>query len=112
MQNVLRGRLILGIKHQRTDRQIWNGRFVVQGHKNIAKSFLVHEISVPHQQSIKMLLRIDAIFEFIVFSIDVLQAYFQSAETLQLETFIKPRMDVKLDPDQLLQFFKTKLLPI
>ena len=86
--NILGGRFVLAIKDEGTNREIWKARFIVQGHLDGLKNWLVHNISVIRQHAIKMLVGIAAIFGFQLFSTDVTQAYLQSAEKLQRYIFI------------------------
>jgi len=104
--NILRGRFILAIKDEGTDREIWKARFVVQGHRDKLKKLLVHDISVARQHSTKILIGIAAIFGFRLFSTDVTQAYLQSAENLKRDIFIDPPEEFNLKPDELIKLLK------
>lgn len=65
---ILGRRFILAVKEEGTQREIWKARFIVQGHKDLAKSSIVHEVSVARQYSTAVLLSLAAIFGFQKFS--------------------------------------------
>ncbi len=103
---VLSGRFVLAIKDEGTGKEIWKARFVVQGHRDKLKKYLVHEISVVKQQGIKMLIGIASIFGFRIFSSDVIQSYIQSLEKLQRKILIKPPKEFNLKQNELLELLK------
>lgn len=76
-ENILGGRFVLAIKNVGTDEEIYKARFVVQGHIDIENNMLVHASSSILQQTTRMIIAVDAIFGFQIWSKDVLQAYLQ-----------------------------------
>ncbi len=103
---VLSGRFVLAIKDEGTDKEIYKARFVVRGHRDKLKKYLVHDISVIKQQGIKMLIGIASIFGLRLFSSDVIQSYIQSLENLQRKVLIKPTKEFNLKPNELLELLK------
>lgn len=104
--NILRGRFVLAIKDEGTEREVWKARFVVQGHRDNLKKSLVHDITVARQHSIKLLIGLASIFNFRLFSTDVTQAYLQSKESLQRNIFVKPPKEFGLQTNELLKLLK------
>ena len=105
-KNVLPSRFVLAIKHADGTTR-YKARFVLGGHKDKMKNFMLHSASSLSQTSVRMLLALSAILGFEVWSTDVDQAYLQSASQLQRDIFIKPDW-LELGPNEFLQL----LLPL
>ena len=73
--NILDGRFILVIKNPNTREEIYKARFVVQGHRDRDKAFLVHASPNLRQESVRPLFAIASIMGFSVWNQDTSQAY-------------------------------------
>ena len=104
--NVLGGRFVLSIKNMNTDKEIYKARFVVQGHKDLDKNYLVYSSSNLKQSSIRIILSIASLFRFHVWSQDITHAYLQSASKLMRNIYVKPTKQFKLSKDSLLKLLK------
>lgn len=56
-----------GIKDKETNNEVWNARLVFHGYRNKLKAFLAQNTAISIQHSSKLLIKIAAIFEFIIF---------------------------------------------
>ena len=88
--NVLGGRFILTLKEAGTEKEFYKARYVVQGHRDKEKAFLVHNSTTLQQQSTKLILSLAAVFGFRIWNQDVTQAYTQSALKLMRTIFLRP----------------------
>ena len=104
--NILNGRFVLTIKNANTDHEIYKARYVVQGHRDKDKDFIVHESKTLRQSSKKLILALAAIFGFRVWTHDVKQAYLQSFQNLMRRVYLKPSKEFELSSDQLVQLLK------
>lgn len=104
--NILGSRFVLSIKNKDTGDEVYKARFVVQGHKDREKDFLVHISSNLKQSSIRLVLSLAAIFGFNIWSQDITQAYIQSSEKLMRHIYIKPSKELRLSKDYLLKLLK------
>ena len=95
------GRFILALNNAGTDGELaiaialHNGllkaRYVAQGHRDMDKSYMVHNITNLRQSSTRIIVSVAAIKGFRIFSHDVTQAYFQSEEKLTPQVFLLPK---------------------
>ena len=104
--NVISGRFVMAIKDVETDRPYFKARFVAQGHKDRDKPSLLHNTTTVRQSSIRVLLALAAIFGFRLWSIDVNNAYLQSASNLLRDVYLKPGKDFELPSGHLLKLLR------
>ena len=102
-ENIIKGRFILAINDEGTNRELWKARFIGQGHQDQFKNELVHNIHVVRHQTTKLLIGLAAVFGFRIFSTHVTQAYLQSAESLRRDIFIDPPKEFELCSDELIK---------
>lgn len=76
--NILGGRLVLDIKGVEKAQTDYKTRFVVQGHDDRYKKMLVNKASTTSQQSIRVLVTINAVFGYEIWAKDVSQDYLQA----------------------------------
>lgn len=91
---ILRGRMVLAIKDPNTKNEVFNlntaynkptfetfieGRFVVRGFSDPLKGVKVHNTVNATQESLRLVLAMGALMGFDVWSLDVRQAFLQSA---------------------------------
>ena len=104
--NVLNGRFVLVIKNKGTNEEIYKARFVVQGHRDREKHFLVHDSPNLRQSSTRLLVAIAAIFGFRRWIHDVRQAYLQPSEKLMRKVYLNPSKEFELSEGELLELLK------
>ena len=100
--NIVPSRFVLALKHSETGEVKFKARFVLGGHRDKAKSSIVHNTVNLKQSSIRLLMAMATILGFDVWSLDVKQAYLQSASQLQRKVYIKP-YQLNLAPAEFLQ---------
>lgn len=106
--NILGGRFLLTIKHKDSDKELFKARFVVQGHLDREKEFLVQASTTVSQQAIKLLVSLATILGFKLWSEDMTLAYIQGAKKILRRVYLKGIPEFQLTHDQLLQ----KLRPL
>ena len=104
--NVLNGRFVLSIKNVGSKDELYKARFVVQGHKDSEKMYLIHNASTLKQSSTRLIASIASTFSFRIFSHDISQAYLQSMDKLTRDVYIKPPKELKLEGDEVLKLLK------
>lgn len=100
--NIIPSRFVLALKHKENGTDVYRARFVVGGHRDRQRDTVVHNTTTLKQSSLRPLLALASILGFDMYSIDVDQAYLQSASKLHLNIFIKPDVTY-LHHDKLLQ---------
>ena len=104
--NVLGGRFVLAIKDEGTQNEVWKAIFVVQGYRDKPKTSRVHNNPNVKTHSVRLLIGLASALGFHLFSIDVTQAYLQSADRLMRNVYLKPSKEFGLAPDKLLKLQK------
>jgi hypothetical protein len=97
------------IKEANSDKEVVKARYVVQGHRDRDKAFLVHNYTNTRQASTKIIMCIAAVVGFRVWTHDVTQACTQSSENLMRDVFIDPKKnsdEFKLNCDQVLKLLR------
>ena len=102
--NVLPGRFVLSIKSTEFGDEKSKARYVIGGHRDRHKEFMVHTSQTLQPASVRLMLAIASLFNFEVWTSDVRQAYLQSAEPLSRFIYIDPPSpEFALAPEQCLQ---------
>jgi hypothetical protein len=105
--NKLKARYVLAIKDADTNKCIYKARYVLGGHRDRLKHLLVHTSSTLRPPSIRIILAVSAILEFKVWTVDISQAYLQSANDIDRDIFVdNPAPEFALSPDQCLQLIR------
>ena len=105
--NVLPGRFELALKSTEDGEIKHKARYVIGGHRDKHKDFMVHSTTILQPQSIRLLLALASMFGFDVWTADVPQAHLQSAEPLMREIYINKLVpEFELNPDHCLQLLK------
>ena len=106
--NVLPGSFVSTIKSTEDGQEKFKARYVIGGHRDKLKQFMVHSSQTLQPTSVRLLLAMASMFGFNVWTADVRQAYLQSAEPLMRDIFIKdPVPEFELDASQCLQILRT-----
>ncbi len=87
--NVLPGRFVLAIKSSIDGKIKCKARFVIGGHRDKLKKFMVHSSSTLQPHSNRLLLTMSLIFKFKIWTSDVRQAYLQSLIELNRDIYLK-----------------------
>lgn len=105
--NVLTGRFVLTIKSTVDGKIVFKARYVIGGHRDKFKHFIVHSLATIQPNSVRLLLTVSRIFGFDVWTGDVKQAYLQSISALDRDVFIKnPTEEFELPDNMALKLLK------
>ena len=88
--NILGGRFVLTLKNSGLQTERAKARFVAQGHRDLDKEYMVHNLTTLRQSSIRLILSITAVKKFRLFSHDVTQAYLQSEDSFSRDLYLVP----------------------
>lgn len=104
---VLNGRFVLAIKSTVDGKTICKARYVIGGHRDKFKRFIVHSLSTIQPHSVRLLLSLALIFDFEVWSSDVKQAYLQSMAKMYRDVYIRnPTEEFELPAGFVLKLLK------
>jgi Reverse transcriptase (RNA-dependent DNA polymerase) len=107
--NILTGRFVLAVKDADTDREVWKARYVCQGHRDVGKSFVVHDSASVQQGSVRLLVALSSILGYRIWTEDVSTAYLQSTTPLLRKVYMDVGKDAgvfDLSPGELLQILR------
>ena len=102
--NIVPSRFVLAIKSVDGE-EVLKARYVLSGHMERDKRSFDHNATTLKQSSIRMLVALATILSFNLWSMEINQAYLQSAEKLQRKVFVRPDA-LQLDNEQFLQVVK------
>eukprot|EP00170_Pyropia_yezoensis_P002201 contig_9242_g2205 len=91
--NILGGRFVHALKHVGTPKEKGKSRYVVQGNRDKAKPFVVHNLSTQRQRSTKIIVSTSAVLGFRIFSDDINQSYLQSKDKLSRSVYLYSRQE-------------------
>lgn len=103
--NIVPSRYVLAIKHSENGDTKLKARFVLGGHRDKEKHSFVHNSVNVKQSSVRILVALATILGFDLWSMDVKQAYLQSASNLRRDVYVRPD-EMNLSPNELLQIIK------
>ena len=105
--NLLPARFVLVIKTSAEGATRYKARYVIGGHRDRLKLYIVHDSQTVHASSVRIVVCLAAIFGFEIWSSDVKLAYLQSSEPMTRRVFIKnPAPQFGLEEDQCLELLK------
>lgn len=105
--NILPGRFVLALKSTTDGKIFHKARFVIGGHRDKLKNFMVHSSQTLQPSSIRLLLALASIFGFDVWTSDVTQAYLQSAIPLSRDLFLDSSVpELELSPHQCMKILR------
>lgn len=91
---------VLAIKHKHDGTTKYKVRFVIGGHRDRDKHFLVHDSATVRAQSVRLLLALGTIFGLRISVADWTQGYVQSKSHLKREIFTRPK-ELELNQNEL-----------
>lgn len=101
--NIIGGIFFLAIRSCETDAEVLKSCFVIQGHIDPEKNFLVHCSTNKEQQILRFLIEFAAIFGLRIWTQDISQAYLQSSSRLTRKVFVRPKSGITLKTNELPQ---------
>ena len=105
--NTLTARFVLESKSNADGDIQYKARYVIGGHRDRLKHFLVHEAQILQASSARLLIALASVLEFDVWYTDMKLAYPQSREPLLRRFFVKNRApEFELEPDECFELLK------
>ena len=105
--NILTARFVLAIKSNADGEVKYKARYVVGGHRDSMKHYLVHGAQTLQASSVRLLLALAAALDFGVWSSDVKFAYLQSSEPLLRRIFIRNTApEFELEPHECFELLR------
>jgi Reverse transcriptase (RNA-dependent DNA polymerase) len=101
--NMMNGRFLLANKNTSTNEKMFKARFVVKGYRDKLKTRLLHDATTSQISSARLLVGLADVYGFRLFSVDVTQAYLQSAFKFMRDVYVTPTDEFELRPDQVLK---------
>lgn len=86
--NILPGRFVLALKSTVVGTVKHKARFLIGGHRDKLKFYMVHSSQTLQPASIRLLLALETFFGFEIWTADVTQAYLQSTIPLSRDLFL------------------------
>lgn len=106
-RNVLLGRFVFTIKSTEDGKTKFNALFIIGGHRDKRKKFMVYSSQTIQPSSICFILFLVATYDFEVVTSDVKQTYLQFSGPLNRIIFLfDPSPQFELAPGQCLQLLK------
>lgn len=94
------------VKNVRALDEVCKARFVIQNHSDSEKNMVVHSFNNIRQQTIRLIIAVESIFHFKLWSQKVSQAYLKGQSKLAREVYVRSKEECNLKPDQLLKLMK------
>ena len=105
--NAITARFVLAIKSNADEKVKYKARYVMGGHRDKMKNFLVHGAQTFQPSSARLLLALSSIHGFDVWSTDVKLAYLRSSEPLTRRVFDKNTApEFELEPEQCFELLR------
>ena len=104
--NVMSSRIVLTIKDKDTDQERYKARFVVRGFSDELKEVMVHQSPNLGQDGTRMLFALASILGFEIWSVDVSQAFIQSASDNMRPIFCTGPAEMELEASEVLQLMR------
>lgn len=99
--NIVPTKFVYSLKHE-DGKVLAKARFCVGGHRDAMKGLMVHTSSTVRHSSVRLLLSLAAIFKLGIWTIDIKQAYLQSAHALKRDIYCKTNI-LRLNHDEYLK---------
>ena len=105
--NALTARFVLAIKSN-ADRQVkYKDRYIIGGHRDNLKHYMVHGAQTLRASSSRLLLALAAAHDFEVWTSDVKLAYLQSTKPIERRVFVKnPAPEFELEPSECFELLR------
>ena len=105
--NSLTARFVLAIKSTADGRYKYKARYVIGGHRDKLKHYMVHGAQTLQASSARLLLALASSFNFELWTSDIKLAYLQSTKPLKRKVFIhNPAPEFELEPQECFELLK------
>ena len=105
--NALTPRFVVAIKSNADGKIKYKARYVVDGHRDRLKNFMVHGAQTLQSSSKRLLLAMAALLRFDIWSSDIKLAYLQSTEPLTRRVFTaNPSPHFELEPNECFELLR------